>query len=162
MRNNQALLQDLENQVGQIVKLLLERPQGSLVRNIEANSRMHLKAITLMSGKQVEMRREITLSKEKETIVESQEELLQEKELTLNIEKIVPLPIKQYMPQLPYPSRLMKNEMYEKFKCFLDLHKQLHINVPFVEVLFQMKKYAKFLKDLVTNKQKFEEVSWLY
>ncbi|KAI3818001.1 hypothetical protein L1987_11803 [Smallanthus sonchifolius] len=39
------------------------------------------------------------------------------------------------------------------------LFKQLHINLPFVEALAQMPKYARFLKDILTNKRKLEELS---
>ncbi|GJU50691.1 retrovirus-related pol polyprotein from transposon TNT 1-94 [Tanacetum coccineum] len=35
---------------------------------------------------------------------------------------------------------------------------QLHINLPFIEALAQMPKYAKFLKSLLTNKARLEEV----
>lgn len=35
----------------------------------------------------------------------------------------------------------------------------MHINVLFAEALSQMPNYVKFLKDLLTNKRKFEEVS---
>ncbi|XP_076954094.1 uncharacterized protein LOC143628364 [Bidens hawaiensis] len=42
---------------------------------------------------------------------------------------------------------------------FLELLKQLHLNVPFLEAFTQMLKYAKFLKDILTNKQKLAEVS---
>lgn len=41
----------------------------------------------------------------------------------------------------------------------LNLLKQLHINVLFIEALSHMPKYVKFLKDLLKNKQKFEQVS---
>lgn len=65
MRNQQESLQNLENQAGLIVKLLSERPQGSLPSKTEANPQKHLKAITLRSDKEVEMRRETALSKER-------------------------------------------------------------------------------------------------
>ncbi|GJW56510.1 DNA-directed DNA polymerase [Tanacetum coccineum] len=39
----------------------------------------------------------------------------------------------------------------------LDNLKQLHINLPFIEALAQMPKYAKFLKGLLTNKARLEE-----
>lgn len=35
----------------------------------------------------------------------------------------------------------------------------LHINVSFMERLTQMPHYAKFLKELLTNKKKLEDVS---
>ncbi|KAL7604076.1 uncharacterized protein LOC111919710 [Lactuca sativa] len=37
--------------------------------------------------------------------------------------------------------------------------KAFQINIPFIEVVSQMLKYAKFLKELLTNRKKMEEVS---
>eukprot|EP00257_Ricinus_communis_P019363 XP_015578336.1 uncharacterized protein LOC107261717 [Ricinus communis] len=39
------------------------------------------------------------------------------------------------------------------------VEEKLHINIPFVEALSQMPKYAKFLKELLSRKRKLEEVS---
>ena len=39
------------------------------------------------------------------------------------------------------------------------MFKTLHINFPFIEALSQMPRYAKFLKELLTNKSKLEEAS---
>ncbi|XP_076921806.1 uncharacterized protein LOC143583374 [Bidens hawaiensis] len=44
---------------------------------------------------------------------------------------------------------------------FLELLKQLYLNVPFLEALTHMPKYAKFLKDILTNKQKLAKVSFV-
>lgn len=41
------------------------------------------------------------------------------------------------------------------------MFKTLHINVPFVEAFVQMPRFAKFLKELLTNKRKMEEVSFM-
>ncbi|KAK5786136.1 hypothetical protein PVK06_040765 [Gossypium arboreum] len=49
--------------------------------------------------------------------------------------------------------------MGAQFDKFIKLFKQLHINLPFVEAISQMPTYAKFLKELLTNKRKFEELS---
>ncbi|XP_039116603.1 uncharacterized protein LOC120252498 [Dioscorea cayenensis subsp. rotundata] len=53
LRNVQASIQSLENQVGQLSRANSERPPGSLPSNTENNPREHLKAITLRSGKQM-------------------------------------------------------------------------------------------------------------
>ncbi|GJX37408.1 reverse transcriptase domain-containing protein [Tanacetum coccineum] len=55
-----------------------------------------------------------------------------------------------------------KAQMIEKGKRgsnkkFLEIVKQLHINIPFTESLAQMPKYAKFLKGLLSNKARLEE-----
>ncbi|GJV12974.1 hypothetical protein Tco_1354515 [Tanacetum coccineum] len=42
---------------------------------------------------------------------------------------------------------------------FLDMIKEVRINVPLVDVLAGMPNYGKFLKDLVSNKSKIEQIS---
>ena len=54
----------------------------------------------------------------------------------------------------PYPQRLRRKKSNERqFKRFLDVLKQLHINIPLVEALEQMPTYAKFLKDILFKKR---------
>ena len=56
-----------------------------------------------------------------------------------------------------YAVRLRQDKEEAQLKIFLNIFKQLHINILLVEVLFQMLKYTKFMKDLLTNKRKLEE-----
>lgn len=42
--------------------------------------------------------------------------------------------------------------MKDKFPRFLILMKGLQINIPFMEAMSKMRTYAKFLKDLLSNK----------
>ena len=67
--------------------------------------------------------------------------------------------IPDYKPKIPYTSHLQKEKKDEQFGKFLELFKQLHINLPFVEALSQMPRYAKFLKDILSKKKKLEEIS---
>ena len=62
-----------------------------------------------------------------------------------------------YRPPLPFPQRFRKKEDDEQAKKFLEMFKQLRINIPFAEALEQMPKYAKFLKDVLTKKRRFSE-----
>ena len=39
----------------------------------------------------------------------------------------------------------------------MDVFKKLHINIPFAEALQNMPSYAKFLKEILSKKRKFEE-----
>ncbi|XP_076960078.1 uncharacterized protein LOC143636341 [Bidens hawaiensis] len=68
-------------------------------------------------------------------------------------------PVRTYIPPIPYPTRLKKERLEAQYEKFLELFKQLHINIPFVEALSQMPKYAKYLKYVLTNKRKLEELS---
>lgn len=57
----------------------------------------------------------------------------------------------------PYSQRLRKKNDETKFKKFLDVFKQLHINISVVEELEQMASYVKFLKDILTRKRKIRD-----
>ncbi|GJT79084.1 hypothetical protein Tco_1045809 [Tanacetum coccineum] len=46
-----------------------------------------------------------------------------------------------------------------RYAKFLDMIKEVRINVPLVDVLAGMPNYGKFLKDLVSNKSKMEQIS---
>ena len=69
---------------------------------------------------------------------------------------------KTYSPSIydlpiPFPQRLKKINVDDQFSKFLSIFKQLHINIPLIEDLEQMPKYAKFLKDIISKKRKLEE-----
>jgi len=44
-----------------------------------------------------------------------------------------------------------------QFGKLLEVLKKLHINIPFTHALSQMPSYAKFLKEILSNKRKPEE-----
>ncbi|PHT34449.1 hypothetical protein CQW23_26249 [Capsicum baccatum] len=56
-------------------------------------------------------------------------------------------------PPPPFPQRLKKVADDTKFSKFMNMLKQLTINVPLVEALEQMPGYTKFMKDLLTKKR---------
>ncbi|ERM93403.1 hypothetical protein AMTR_s04947p00001170 [Amborella trichopoda] len=60
-------------------------------------------------------------------------------------------------PPLPFPQRFRKQQQDGQFRKFLDVLKQLHINIPLVEALEQMPNYVKFLKDILTKKRRLGE-----
>ncbi|XP_038885787.1 uncharacterized protein LOC120076078 [Benincasa hispida] len=57
----------------------------------------------------------------------------------------------------PFPRRLMKKNDEQQFKRFLELLRQLHINIPLIEALEQMPKYVNFLKDIFTKKRRISK-----
>ncbi|XP_022032673.1 uncharacterized protein LOC110933775 [Helianthus annuus] len=58
-----------------------------------------------------------------------------------------------------FPTRLCNQKYSREYGQCLDIFKQLKINLPFIEALQSMPKYAKFLKDLLRNKEKLRELS---
>ncbi|CAJ2642480.1 unnamed protein product [Trifolium pratense] len=68
-------------------------------------------------------------------------------------EQVIPSYVK-----LPYPHLKKKKEKEEgQFKRFVEVFKNLQINVPFSEALEQMPIYAKFMKDLLSGKRKLRD-----
>ncbi|XP_020272432.1 uncharacterized protein LOC109847612 [Asparagus officinalis] len=74
--------------------------------------------------------------------------------ITLVEKYVAPAP---YKPPLPFPQRLAKVKLEKQFGKFLEILKKLHINIPFTEAISQMPSYAKFLKEILSNKRKLEE-----
>jgi hypothetical protein len=58
-----------------------------------------------------------------------------------------------YRPPVPFPQRLAETRLNEQFSKFVEVIKQLHITIPFTDALIQMPTYAKFLKDILSNKR---------
>ncbi|XP_070052632.1 uncharacterized protein [Nicotiana tomentosiformis] len=65
------------------------------------------------------------------------------------------------MPTLPFSQKFYREKLDKQFERFLDMLKQVNVNLPFTEVLSQISAYAKFLKEILTKKKKIEETSVL-
>lgn len=59
-------------------------------------------------------------------------------------------------PSFPQRLRKKKNDKGQ-FRHFLNVLKQLHINIPLVEALEQMPSYVKFLKAIMSKKKRIRE-----
>ncbi|XP_061343768.1 uncharacterized protein LOC133289784 [Gastrolobium bilobum] len=64
---------------------------------------------------------------------------------------------KQIPVKIMFPQRTKKQQDDKQFGNFLDILKQLHINIPLVDALEQMPKYVKFMKDVLSKKRGITE-----
>ncbi|KAL5568112.1 hypothetical protein UlMin_024687 [Ulmus minor] len=173
IQSQAASLRNLENQVGQLANELKNRPPGTLPSNTESPKRdgkEHCKAITLRGGKTLE-EPEINEKNQKELVSRQEEENNEQgkvKEESKEAEKSgeksgansAAMPqqnFQQKRPPPPFPQRFQKQQQDQQFRRFLDVLKQLHINIPLVEALEQMPNYVKFMKDMLTKKRRFGE-----
>ena len=62
------------------------------------------------------------------------------------------------LPPPPFPNRLKNAKLDKQFNKFLDVFKQLHINIPLIDALQSMPSYAKFIKEILSNKRKWEHL----
>lgn len=65
----------------------------------------------------------------------------------------------EFKPKIPYPTALTKHRSKDKMRKFIDIFKQLYINLPLCDILLQVLKYAKFLKEMLSKKKKLDEAS---
>ena len=159
----------MENQIAQIAQQVshLSRPQGHLPGQPETNPKGQMNAITLLSDRELESppmpmreeRRETdnegAVDKEAPTEIPNKRvhtEMTQE----VRAEHVSPL-VKLYKPLVSYPQRLVKAKEDHKYGKFLEMLKKFHINIPFLKAITDMPSYAKFLKDLLSNKGKLLE-----
>nr|GEV49047.1 hypothetical protein [Tanacetum cinerariifolium] len=74
---------------------------------------------------------------------------------------VIPEP-NPHQPSIPYPSRLNKEKLQDKYDIqiysFLQIFKKLYFNISLSEALAHMTKFAKMVKDLLTNKEKLLEL----
>ncbi|KAJ8762220.1 hypothetical protein K2173_007376 [Erythroxylum novogranatense] len=163
MQNQESSIRHLENQMSQIASLLKERPSGSLPSTTEANPREHAKAILLRSGRQLEEVKDKQKDKKMEKSEEDESRESGKEAIDAPAEKedhprLFADPITHPVrPRIPYPQRLKGTQLDKQFGRFLEIFKKLHINIPFVEVIPQMPSYAKFLKEIFSNKRRLEE-----
>ncbi|PNX93836.1 hypothetical protein L195_g016998, partial [Trifolium pratense] len=143
----------MEGHISSILTLLSQRTQGSLPTQTEPNPKEkneHCKAVTLRSGKELNQG-----NNQDRCVPEKKEEALTE-ESTFedhNKAKEKDEPVKV---SVPFPQRLRNKHHDKQFARFLEIFKKLHINIPFAEAIAQMPKYAKFLKEIISNKKKLE------
>nr|XP_017227786.1 PREDICTED: uncharacterized protein LOC108203384 [Daucus carota subsp. sativus] len=161
VQSQAASLRNLENQAGQLANELRNGPHGTLPSDTEKPKGVgneHCKAMTLKNGKV--LGNATTDSKQDDSVeLSGNEENSEGKEI--ENDKVSPPKAsseKSHIhPQPPYPQRFQKQKHDVQFKKFLDVLKQLHINIPLVEALEQMPNYVKFMKDILTKKRRLGE-----
>jgi len=97
------------------------------------------------------------ISKEKEVAKETESE--QEKAV-----ETVPEQVQNYItgkkwPLTPFPKRLAKYKKDEQYKKFLEMLKQIQVNIPLIDALKEMPGYAKMIKDLMSRKFDFQDLA---
>ncbi|VFQ85059.1 unnamed protein product [Cuscuta campestris] len=155
-----------DNQLQQVFKQLGDREQGNLPATTEPNPREQLWDVTLRSSKELQGREveadveeipvdnSVEATHEKKTRSAPQET---KKEGTCSSQS---QPARQTQQNtILFPTRVKKRKDEKAFQKFLDVIGQVEVKMPLVDVLTEMPKYGKFLKDLVTKKKDWEEFS---
>ena len=57
---------------------------------------------------------------------------------------------------MPFPTKPPKNKDEEQFECFVEMLRPVFLRTRLTDIL-KMPPYAKYMKDIVTNKRKIPE-----
>ncbi|XP_062006012.1 uncharacterized protein LOC133723212 [Rosa rugosa] len=60
-------------------------------------------------------------------------------------------------PPIPFPNRFAKSKKEEEEKAIFEIFKKVQVNIPLIECLTQIPKYAKYLKELCTTRRRTRE-----
>ena len=99
LKNQEAFLKNLENQVGQLANLLSERSHGALPSNKNKNPREEAKAVTLRNRRELEEVEKEKVDKEKGKAEKSSKVETSQTSKVASDEKM-------YKTRVPFPSRL--------------------------------------------------------
>ncbi|KAL0355967.1 UNVERIFIED_CONTAM: hypothetical protein Sradi_4043600 [Sesamum radiatum] len=143
-QKTEAGLQHLGNQMSQLATLMSQlaaQASEKLPSQMEANSRENVSAMTLRSGKELQPAEPIL------TKIKGEEEIHDNTvPHTDKIDsKLVPPPSSNTCA-LPFPYRMSKSKEDEHAREILDTFKKVEINIPLLDAIKQIPKYAKFLR----------------
>ncbi|XP_070014856.1 uncharacterized protein [Nicotiana sylvestris] len=62
-------------------------------------------------------------------------------------------------PPALFPQRLANHQKEEQYKKFFEMLKQIQVNIPLIEALKEMPRYAKMMKDLMSRKFDFHDLA---
>ncbi|XP_070026158.1 uncharacterized protein [Nicotiana sylvestris] len=119
---------------------------------IELDELTKLTEVTVQPA-QEEHNIQIETEKEAETAREQVVEVVADKEQSQIIGK--------KRSPAPFLQRLAKYQKEEQYKKFLEMLKQIQVNIPLIDSLKEMSGYAKMMKDLMSRKFDFQDLATL-
>ncbi|CAM8950779.1 unnamed protein product [Rhodiola kirilowii] len=135
---------------------------GKLPSQPDVNSLEHVDAITLKSGKVLptpQGKSNLNSKKVDEEVANENAEVELQAPTGEEKKEGEPILMRKYVPVIPFPQRLKKSKLDAHFQRFVEMLKKLYVTLPFHEVITQNPTYAKFLKDIMSNRRVIDESS---
>ncbi|KAL2251032.1 UNVERIFIED_CONTAM: hypothetical protein Sindi_2225500 [Sesamum indicum] len=149
-QQTQTSIQNLESQISQLTSSVSKlESQDKLPSQFIINPRQNSSAIVLRSGKELQenvnkdgIEREHAAKRKWEIEVEVQQEQAEP-------EEDHPKPL---VTRPPFPERFTKAKKEEEEKEIIETFRKVEVNIPLLDSIKQIPRYAKFLKELCTSK----------
>ncbi|KAM2335979.1 hypothetical protein ACFXTH_013340 [Malus domestica] len=178
--NQNKRVDQLEKQMGQIAEVVGQiRDQGRLPSSTIPNPNggfESAKAITLRSGKEVGVGSSSKTGPKEDEMLQMEEE--ESSPPTARMDTPMPqvsmapkpsnlsnkgknvlnsIPTNVFPLNVPFPSRFFQSKNEEEEKDVLETFRKVHVNIPLLDAIKQIPKYAKCLKKLCTTKKRVRE-----
>ncbi|RDY00179.1 hypothetical protein CR513_16671, partial [Mucuna pruriens] len=141
-QNMTATIQDLKTQIGQLantVSQMQSAGSSNLPSQTIPNPRGNASVVTLRSGRELPQPTLQQLPRPAEADSEPNADLQSRPETTV---------------PLPFPSRTLSARKPESDEELLKMFRKVEINIPLLDAIKQVPKYAKFLKELCVHKRR--------
>ncbi|KAK7251288.1 hypothetical protein RIF29_34343 [Crotalaria pallida] len=171
IQRQEASIQSLTNQMGQMataINTMQSQNSNKLPSQTVINPNQNVNAISLRSGKQiVTPTPESDLNKDDLVSTNKKSQMVEESEHTSTRKSHPAQPSTSTTPAaaqqpppipLPFPPRgvTQSKKMEEIDKEILGTFRKVEVNIPLLDAIKQIPRYAKFLKDLCTHKWKLK------
>ena len=165
LKTTESTIRNMEVQVGQLARQLVETSRSSFVANMEKNPKEECKVIFTKSQRRENEERE---KRDEEVLKDVSNEEGEKNKSIDRGDKVLPIKTKSQLARearkeipsvpvkdIPCPLVPSKKDKERYFAQFLDIFNKLEITILFREALQHVPLYTKFLKDLLTKKKKY-------
>ncbi|XP_070009496.1 uncharacterized protein [Nicotiana sylvestris] len=173
-----SAIKNIETQLGQLSMALNNHPQGTLLADTNINPKEknpnQLMEVTLQNGRDLDKEKEVAQASKETTpatpaplevdepvelteVVVEQGQDEKSKAKKPNREK--PASSAQKVIPVPFPQRLVKQKKEDQYRKFIEMLCQIQLNIPLMDSLREMPGYAKMMKDLMSRKFDFQDLS---
>ncbi|KAL7595933.1 hypothetical protein Lser_V15G28978 [Lactuca serriola] len=154
-QETKASIKSLEQQVSQLAQSVSKmESQGKLPSQTEKNPKHNACAITLRGGKSYEGPK-MPNEEEEEKEIEVEEAIKEEERKSTSKSK-KPIETEVKVTPAPFPSRLASTKREREDDEIMAMFRKVEINIPLLDDITQIPRYAKFLKELCTSKKKLK------
>ncbi|KAL0386479.1 UNVERIFIED_CONTAM: hypothetical protein Slati_4600100 [Sesamum latifolium] len=160
-------IQNLESQVSQLASSVSRlESRDMLPSQTIINPKQNVNAITLCSEKELQFKNSTRRGHAQQNRTENSvvcghakrgktgEELENSPKETENFNKVGEEHPKVFVPKPPFPERIVKSKKEDEEKKILETLRKIEVNIPLLNTIKQVHRYAKFLKELCANKIK--------
>ncbi|XP_074277677.1 uncharacterized protein LOC141601307 [Silene latifolia] len=155
---NKQNFKNLENKVSQLATAInrLEAKDSNALPSQTVVNPKNVSAVSLRNGRQLVEVEKVKRKVKEPVIHEIEEEIVTKEGEEASIVKEkeqIPSSILVVEPEVPFPNALKRTHHFEHDKDIYEVFQKCEVNIPLLNLLKSIPKYAKFLKELCTIKR---------